>query len=240
MITEKNMAKPKFYAVRRGRKTGIFENWDECREHVSGFAGAEYKSFASRTEAEAFLAEEASDGEEASESGVKVEKPKKKRMTAKEKEEYYKSVAESLVNEVPKGRMLAYTDGSYDEKSKRYSCGCVMITKEGVFTYSSAGSVPEAVPERNVAGELTAAMYAVKKAASSGIGSIVIYHDYYGVSKWFKKEWKARSFCSLRYLDFMEKYRSQMDISFVKVAGHTGDPLNEYADILAKAAFEEA
>ena len=35
----------KIYAVRKGRKTGIFQTWDETKEQVDGFSGAEYKSF---------------------------------------------------------------------------------------------------------------------------------------------------------------------------------------------------
>ena len=38
------MAK-KYYAVRSGRKTGVFLSWAECEEQVKGFSGAEYKSF---------------------------------------------------------------------------------------------------------------------------------------------------------------------------------------------------
>ena len=39
------MAKKKIYVVRKGRKTGIFNTWLECESHVSGYNGAEYKSF---------------------------------------------------------------------------------------------------------------------------------------------------------------------------------------------------
>lgn len=35
----------KFYAVRKGKKTGIFSTWDECKEQVTGYKGAIYKSF---------------------------------------------------------------------------------------------------------------------------------------------------------------------------------------------------
>ena len=45
----------KFYAVKKGKKTGIFSTWDECKEQVSGFKGAVYKSFKTLSEAEAFL-----------------------------------------------------------------------------------------------------------------------------------------------------------------------------------------
>lgn len=45
----------KFYAVRKGKKTGIFETWEECRESVSGYSCAEYKSFPTIWQAEEFL-----------------------------------------------------------------------------------------------------------------------------------------------------------------------------------------
>lgn len=47
--------KPKFYAVRKGRTTGILMTWKECQASVIHFPGAEYKSFPTREEAEAFL-----------------------------------------------------------------------------------------------------------------------------------------------------------------------------------------
>ena len=45
----------KFYAVRAGRETGIFETWDACKAQTSGFPGAIFKSFLTRAEAEAYL-----------------------------------------------------------------------------------------------------------------------------------------------------------------------------------------
>ncbi|MFQ7575069.1 MAG: viroplasmin family protein [Lachnospira sp.] len=45
----------KFYAVRKGKKAGIYLSWDECKSMVHGFAGAEYKSFSTRQEAEEYI-----------------------------------------------------------------------------------------------------------------------------------------------------------------------------------------
>jgi len=63
----------KWYAVRKGRQTGIFTNWyafisriiitnddnayirDECNAQVSGFKGGEFKSFPSEREAQEYL-----------------------------------------------------------------------------------------------------------------------------------------------------------------------------------------
>ncbi len=51
------MAK-KYYAVKNGRDTGIFTDWEKCRGSVDGFPGAEYKSFTTKKEAEAYLGSE--------------------------------------------------------------------------------------------------------------------------------------------------------------------------------------
>lgn len=45
----------KFYAVRNGYHTGIYNTWEECRKEVSGYSGAEYKSFQSLNDAEKYL-----------------------------------------------------------------------------------------------------------------------------------------------------------------------------------------
>ena len=50
----------KYYAVKNGRKTGIFETWAECKEQVHGFKGCKFKSFPSYEEAEEYLFGESS------------------------------------------------------------------------------------------------------------------------------------------------------------------------------------
>ena len=41
----------KYYAVRKGRNTGIYRTWDECKSQVFQYSGAEYKSFTTEQEA---------------------------------------------------------------------------------------------------------------------------------------------------------------------------------------------
>ena len=48
----------KFYAVKEGKKPGIYMSWDECKEQVNGYSGAVYKSFTSEDEAKAFIGKE--------------------------------------------------------------------------------------------------------------------------------------------------------------------------------------
>jgi len=46
--------KRKFYVVRRGRVPGIYTDWDSTQAQVQGFPAAEYKSFGTLQEAEAY------------------------------------------------------------------------------------------------------------------------------------------------------------------------------------------
>ena len=48
------MAK-KYYAVKKGRSTGIFATWEECKASVNGYSGAQYKSFSTPEEAQRYL-----------------------------------------------------------------------------------------------------------------------------------------------------------------------------------------
>lgn len=45
----------KFYAVRAGRKPGIYMSWEACKTQVHGFAGAQYKSFTTREDADEYM-----------------------------------------------------------------------------------------------------------------------------------------------------------------------------------------
>ncbi len=44
--------KSKFYVVWKGKKTGVFSSWKECKEQINGFEGAQYKAFVDKSEAE--------------------------------------------------------------------------------------------------------------------------------------------------------------------------------------------
>ncbi|BGP38011.1 hypothetical protein JCM10449v2_001938 [Rhodotorula kratochvilovae] len=48
-------SKAGFYAVRVGRKPGVYTSWDDCAAQVNGFQGARHKKFPTRSEAQAFV-----------------------------------------------------------------------------------------------------------------------------------------------------------------------------------------
>ncbi len=45
----------KYYAVKKGRKPGIYNTWPDAQKQVSGFTNAQFKSFQTEKEAQAFL-----------------------------------------------------------------------------------------------------------------------------------------------------------------------------------------
>ncbi len=47
------MAQQKYYVVWRGKATGVFLSWDECKSQIEGFQNARYKSFTDYAEARA-------------------------------------------------------------------------------------------------------------------------------------------------------------------------------------------
>lgn len=200
------MAK-KFYAVRKGRKTGIFTSWEECRAQVHGFSGPEYKGFTSLEDAKAFLG---------SEDGVSPVKD----MTLPEKDE-----------------AVAYVDGSYDKVSGDFSCGVVFLFRGEEITFHHRFSDKELSTMRNVAGEIKGAESAMRYAKEHQIKRLVIYHDYEGIAKWCTGAWKANREGTKAYKAFYEEMAQDMEIRFQKVRGHSGDKYNDMADGLARAAL---
>ncbi len=49
---ESSVMAKKYYVIWKGKKTGVFESWDVVKTLIQGVAGAKYKSFPSRKEAE--------------------------------------------------------------------------------------------------------------------------------------------------------------------------------------------
>lgn len=207
----------KVYAVRKGRTTGIFLTWDDCRSQVEGFAGAEYKGFADPADAMAYL-------------GVDDAAGKMSGMATAVQEERF-----------PEG-VRAYVDGSYDSSSGRFSCGVVMVRTDAegnlkTRELNAAYDDPEAAKQRNVAGEIMGSKTAIDFCLRQGIDEVSIYHDYEGIGKWADGLWKANNPLTQGYRDYVAKARTKMKISFVKVKAHAGNKYNEMADRLAKEAL---
>lgn len=86
--------------------------------------------------------------------------------------------------------------------------------------------------QRNVTGELYGAMRAIELAESDVfVQELILGYDYKGIEEWVTGGWKANNALTQRYRDLGQ--RTRLNITFLKIKGHTGIEFNELADDLA-------
>lgn len=210
--------KKKYYAVRKGRHSGIFFNWDECKSMVDGYKGAEYKSFTTIEEAEKYLQNE-------NRNVVCFENN-----TASNKEQ----VADISIKE---NELIAYVDGSFGVNDTDYSYGMVIIDCEGnIEKFNEKISDKETASMRNVAGEIAGSMAAMKYALEKN-KDIYIFYDYQGIESWCTGAWKTNKDETKKYKVYYDEVTKMINIKFVKVKGHSNNKYNDMADSLAKEAL---
>lgn len=203
------MAKAKkFYAVRVGRDgPGIYESWDECRRQVYGVARAVYKSFPTQEEAEAFI------------------------------QGWEENKEPEPEPEAPWEGAVAYVDGSFDKKTRDFSCGAVLFWQGEETEFSQRFTDRGMAAMHNVAGEIMGVQTVLEYCLKEGIPAVEIHHDYEGLGRWADGSWRANRPGTQRYAAFCQEAAKTMKLRFVKVKGHSGDENNDRADALARRAL---
>ena len=222
------MAKKKFYAVKQGRKTGMFLTWDDCKKQVMGYPGAIYKSFGTREEAEAYLG--VTGAQTGQKNGTVDATERTAGITRSVSSGNNKS--ENIENAVE-----IYVDGSYHAATKEFSYGMVVLVDGKEEKFSQKMTDPELAQMRNVAGEIKGSEAAMQYALDHKIPSIIIYHDYQGIASWCNGDWKANKPGTIAYRDFYREASRKIKIQFRKVKGHSNDKYNDMVDQLAKEAL---
>ena len=198
-----------YYAVKKGKTSGIYETWKECEEQVKGYSGAEYKKFSTYEEALFFIGGGNEEIEPSDESQLK------------------------------ENEAIAYVDGSFDIKNWTYSYGVVFITLDGKETYSGREDNKDLAEMRNVSGEIKGAMVAMALAIEKGKDTLYLHFDYTGIEQWATGSWKTNKEGTKAYKEFFDSIKAQLNVVFIKVKAHSGIEYNEEADKLAKEAMIE-
>lgn len=198
----------KYYAVRRGRTTGVFDSWDACRKQVFKFPGAEYKAFSTRDQALAFVTPT---------SPI----PKK---------------PENTLDDSSGSTTAIWVDGScfpQTNGSLRIGWG-LLVKQDGEEVYRAKGNdIPtEAVEHRNVAGEIFGVLKSLEWCQAQRIIEVTIYFDYQGLESWATGAWRAKLPFTQLYAQTVKA--SGITIHWQKVKAHSGVPENEIVDQLAK------
>jgi ribonuclease HI len=221
----------KFYVVWAGRQTGVFTDWDTARSQVDKFAGARFKSFPTRAEAEhAFKA-----GQPASVSG---------RAGAKRSAARVPTRADAATFD-----MQIYCDGACEPNPGNagsglavYRSGSVAQLWYGLYNPSGTNNTAELHA-------LHQALLFAEEAILAGEAVQVLSDSTYSINcitawavGWEKKGWRKAG-GEIRNLEIIQAAfslynRIKPRIQLTHVSAHVGTEGNELADRMAMLAVE--
>ncbi|MCQ2055425.1 MAG: ribonuclease H family protein [Fibrobacter sp.] len=129
-----------------------------------------------------------------------------------------------------------YVDGSFTPSFAKAGWSFV-VTENDRELARGFGVTAFDAESRNIDGEVMASFQAMKWLdANDRTGTIC--HDYEGIARWARGEWKAKSNIAQQYVRAIQPYLNRA--VFEKVAAHAGVKWNELADELAKGAIKHA
>jgi ribonuclease HI len=219
------MTPKKVYAVAVGLQTGIFETWPEAEKQVKGCAGAKFKGFTDRAEAEAWLLN-----------------PQYSHAPAK------KSSASKTAPPTPQGRtgeINIYTDGGCSNNPGPGGYGAILVSDGHEQEISGGFRLTT-----NNRMELMACIVALQHLKERNRPITVWSDSSYvvnGISKGWARGWRQRGWIKSDkqpavnpdlWAELLELVEA-MDVTFQWVRGHAGHPLNERCDQLAVAALKK-
>lgn len=181
------MAKQKYYVVWVGKQPGIYTNWNECQQQVSGYEGAKFKAYESQAVAEQAYAQgwklhwgTNSKGKASTQASSKAAKPTGTSTQASVKSA--KSAGSSLLtqDEIDYNTISVDVGTSGNPGPIEYK-GVDTKTGEVLF---SVGPVPNGT---NNLGEYLAIVHALAYIAKTG-DTRNIYSDSMTAMKWVKQK----------------------------------------------------
>ena len=213
--------KKKFYAVAKGRQCGIFTDWPSAEAQVKGYAGARFRSFASREEAEKWLLNPVHEKRARSEGspGPTQTSPENRQDT-----------------------ITVYTDGGCLGNPGPGGYG-IIIEAYGEQQEISGGYMLTT----NNRMEMMAAVVALEKLRQCAAPINLFSDSSYLVNgitkgwarKWRSKGWRKADGAAVINVDLWQRLLALvegLDVSFYWVRGHVGNAGNERCDKLAVAA----
>ena len=223
----------KFYVVWVGRQTGVFTDWATTHRQVDRFAGARYKSFATRAEAERAFA------------GGAPRSTFVRRAASKASEQASVQAAPSSFD------LQIYCDGACDPNPGRAGSG-LAVYRNGELAqlwhglYNPAGT--NNIAELNA---LHRALVMAETAIASGSTVQILCDSTYAInciSKWAagweKKGWRKAG-GEIKNLEIIQAAyavysRIESKVHLTHVSAHVGTQGNELADRMAMFAVESA
>ena len=230
------MAK-KFYAVKRGRVTGLFTTWDECKEQVDGFPGAVYKSFPTEQTARDWLS-----GETEAISLFPEDEGTASRRTSTKSTHRTDSASHPTENDPPADHTV-YTDGSClrNPDGPGGYAAVIIATHDGEVREISGGE-PSTTNNRM---ELRAGVEALRALPNGSTVDFYTDSQYmknaftkYWLRNWKRNGWRTATGEPVKNQDLwraLDEAFSLHTVRFHWVKGHAGNRWNERCDELARS-----
>jgi ribonuclease HI len=222
----------KYYAVARGRATGIFSTWfgpGNAEEQVRGFAGARFKGFPSIDEARSWLQKQQSA------THHKKQPDRKPRSTVQSKQ----TTPDPSTHQA---EVIVYTDGGCSCNPGPGGYGAVILA--GGKRKELSGGFKHTTNNRMELMGCIVALKSIKPGAS-----VLVHSDSQyvvnGISKGWAAKWRAQGWMRNKN-DAAENYDlweelldacAPLTVRFVWVKGHAGNEENECCDQLATQAL---
>lgn len=216
------MPPKKVYAVAKGRKPGIYNNWPAAQSQIEGFPGAVFKGFPTIKEAEEWMKNPGFGKSASGSKSIKLNEP---------------------VNTAPKaGEVTIYTDGGSSGNPGPGGYGIVQVY--GKERKEMSGGFLRTTNNRM---ELMGVIVALRNLEHKNIPVSIFTDSSYvvnGITKGWANSWRKNNWIKSdkkpavnpdlwgELLDLIEPLK----ITFNWVKGHAGNPLNERCDELAVAA----
>ncbi len=216
----------KYYAVKKGHKTGILKTYQDFDKSLKGYKNSEGRVFGNLKDAKAWL----------------KKTPKKARQKPKEniKLKKQKEVQHDLLNfKLDDTEALAFTDGSFNEITKEYTYGCVFFSnKNGYEEFYKKYKKDSYSKYANMAGEYAGIIFAITYAIENNFDTLNLYFDASDIEYYANIKTKTKSDLNTKYNQFINTAREKLEINFNKITAHSRNYYHDRADRLADMAMK--
>lgn len=238
----------KFYVIWKGRETGIFTDWNTCKRHIDKFAGAKYKSFKTRAEAEAAYSGKrvstTSKNSSVSPNQIATHSKLKKKSTAQTIKTYTAKEIDAIEVDIK-----IFTDGGCEPNPGKAGSGLALyhenaITELWYGLYNPAGTNNTAelnalhqaliMAEDNLAKGKSVAIFCDSKYS---IQSVIQWASGWEKNGWKKKTGEIKNLALIKAM-FALHQTIKHKVQVLHVNGHVGVEGNELADRMSIMAIK--
>ncbi|WP_029407439.1 ribonuclease H family protein [Thiomicrorhabdus sp. Milos-T2] len=243
------MAK-KFYVVWQGRQPGIYTDWNSCKAQVDKFAGAKYKSFPTKAEAEQAFGGKGSYG--ASSSAASGSKSTSRAQTPIKKKPATNGIKTYTATEINAMSLdvKMFTDGGCEPNPGQAGSGMAVYRNNKIAELWYGLYNPMGTNNTAELNALHQALIMAKTEVELGHSVAILCDSKYSIQcvtqwaiGWQKKGWKKAGgeIKNLEVIKAMFALHQTLkdNIQILHVNGHVGVEGNELADRMTMVAINE-